>query len=80
LATLQIPPRRYHNGHREKWSAYCQRVLDTLQINEITPKNLGLMIGKSPIKAGQILREEMTGWKKFNLGNGLRVYRRIYDH
>ena len=61
MESLQVPPRK---NYSENWGAYCQRVLDVLGIDEITPKELGALIGKSAVKAGSLLRTEMQGWKR----------------
>ena len=72
MESVHIPRKR----HGEKLGIYSQKILDLLKIDEITPKQLGVMIGKSPQKAGMLLTNEMKGWQKELDGKSCSVYRR----
>ena len=61
MEPVQIPRKR----HGEKLGIYSQKILDLLKIDEVTPKQLGDLIGKSPQKAGMLLTNEMKGWSRY---------------
>jgi len=68
---IQIQRKR----HGERLGTYSQKILGLLKIDEVTPKQLGDLIGKSPQKAGMLLMNEMKGWVRHP--GKYSVYKRI---
>jgi len=71
VESAHIPRKR----HGERLGTYSQKILDLLEMDEVTPKQLGDLIGKSPQKAGMLLMNEMKGWVRHP--GKYSIYRRI---